>query len=79
MDLGWLGWISVCSSLVKKKKIYHLVHDVDYVEVCACVGAGGERETSGLPSQFCCKPTAALKKVSRGVGGGRGFQDGEHM
>ena len=42
MDWGWLGWISVCSSLIKKKKVDHLVNDVDYMEICACVGAGSE-------------------------------------
>lgn len=42
------------------RKMYSCDMDTESGEDCACVGAGGIRELSILPTQFCCEAKNAL-------------------
>ena len=68
MDLGWLWWVTLRSSLVKqtnKQKITFLLSDVDNGRGYACVGVKNIWRISVFSSQYFCKPETSLKKVSK--------------
>lgn len=46
LDFGWLWCVGVDSFLVKKKKNYFLVNDVDHGESYEYMGARGVQEIS---------------------------------
>ena len=63
MDFGWLWCVLVESAVVTNVPLCELAGDVDNGGNCICVGWRSVGEISILSPQFCCEPSAGLKKI----------------